>query len=65
MSDSLESFNDRLDAALAPAVQGASDRLMAQRMTHAAKTGGVEAAKEVAKEMTPEQAARVERHLKS
>ncbi|NGO43776.1 hypothetical protein [Streptomyces ureilyticus] len=65
MSDPLKDFNARLDAALAPAMQGAADRVMAKRLESAAKTGGKEAAKELAKTMTPEQAARVARHLQS
>jgi hypothetical protein len=63
MSDPLKDFNARLDAALAPALQGAADRVKAKKIRSAAKTGGKKAAKKVAQEMTPEQAERVLRHL--
>lgn len=59
----LKDLDNALDAALAPALQAASDRAMAGRIESAARTGGKEAAKAVAAEMTPEEAARVIKYL--
>lgn len=61
----MKDFDDQLSAALAPAMAGVVDRLVAKEIVQAAQAGGVEAAKEVAKRMSPEQAARVARRLES
>jgi hypothetical protein len=55
----VKAFNDDLDAAIAPAMRRATTKLLAARIMQAAKEGGQEAAKAVAREMTPEQAAQV------
>lgn len=62
-TDPLGDFSRQLGEALAPAMQGAADRVMAKRLIHEAETGGTEAAKKLAATMTPEQAQRVARHL--
>ncbi|WP_372344699.1 hypothetical protein [Streptomyces sp. KL116D] len=61
--DPIKDYCDQLDAALAPHMDRAADRLMEMRLIDAAKHGGTEAAKAVAREMTPEQAARVAKRL--
>ncbi|NUS82690.1 MAG: hypothetical protein HOY75_08050 [Streptomyces sp.] len=59
----LNDLDKALDTALSGHMQAVSDRAMAGRIESAGAGGGKEAAMKVAAEMTPEQAARVIKHL--